>query len=303
MPGDAQQPGGRGDEGPSGLPGRSCGNGSVYSRRKRTRQREFLVSAGVYTENVQFPEIRGTSAASTVTFRRDPADDGDVFLQGVGTIPTITIDKADWLIFDYINLSNSAPAYTSLYLTNGATNNSFANASISAASLTQLSSYAIHLNGGANSANILTNLTIGGAYSGIRLEGLGSKFDSANVIQDCRISNCRYGIRADYQSDLVISGNIIESGFAGAPLSCYGIYIGSHAAAQNCSIERNRFAGTPISADIGAIYSAAANRSVLITNNFFSGLSALTGGSVNAIKFASGSGLCYFNSFWLGESE
>ncbi|MBI5058256.1 choice-of-anchor J domain-containing protein [candidate division KSB1 bacterium] len=260
----------------------------------------FDVAALTYTEAVTIPPIPGASAINAILFHRDPMEEGAALLRSAGGDPALTLNGADFVAVDGIDFEAVLPSTTSVVLTNGADRNTISGGSVRGSSQTMTTAYGLRVYGGGNDGNSFHSLAVSGAYIGVRLEGTASLADSGNVFDNGDISDCRYGLRADYQQQAAYTDNRITCGYAGATVSCAGLYIGSHTAAQVCRIERNRITGAGIVGTQYGIYSNAGTGLAEICNNFISRLTS-SGGSVFAVCLRSGAAQVDHNSICLSD--
>jgi parallel beta-helix repeat protein len=152
----------------------------------------FNVRNGTYEEQITIPEVRGTSAANTITFQSETADSTSVILTTSSSTYTIGLNGADYLRFKNITITTTATSGRVIELFSAATNNHFLN-------------------------NIIQGPNINSTSSGhaVIYSPSGSDVshkDSSNVIQNNAIIGGSYGIYFTAYSNTISNreyGNII----------------------------------------------------------------------------------------------
>lgn len=211
----------------------------------------FGVAAGqTFTEDCPVIIATGT-AANTITFAKAGVGANPV-VSPTGTTGTadagFTINGGDYLTFNGIDVtiaSGSAVEYgyyiRNASATDGAQHNSIANCKItlnrantSARGISQYNAVSATDASGTNSYNVYHKNIIENCYHGIQLTGTSSTYPDLNCVIDSNVvgastandigngSTAANGIRANYQNNITIFGNIVRNVTASS--SVYGIY-------------------------------------------------------------------------------
>ncbi|RYE17932.1 MAG: hypothetical protein EOP51_23000, partial [Sphingobacteriales bacterium] len=209
----------------------------------------FMVMPGTYTEQITIPEIFGASATSRITFMGN----GETISFGStdsNNRAVITLDGADYIIFDSLNVTSTGSSYGwGYHLTNQANYNQILNSTISTSITSTGSTHCgIVASGSSSSATssgdnanytLISGNTIIGGYYGVVFYGT-STTDRAqgnqlinNTIEDIYY----YSVYSYYQESPVISGNDISRPNRTSITTAYCIYLNYN---QDVLVEENR---------------------------------------------------------------
>ena len=212
-----------------------------------------VAASGPYTEQVEFPQIGGTSSVNTITIN---GNGNTLTFAGSAALPhTLSLNGADYITINNLNvIGTDATNALTCHLWNGADNNTFNGcvftASLSATGTIQspfsLSGTAATATGTGNSGsnNTISNCTMNGGYYGFVFSG--SVSNTGNQILNSTVSEFyTYGIYHAYCQSSIIKGNMVERPTRTNPSSGYGVYLTTSTA--NCIVDgntiRNLFGG------------------------------------------------------------
>ncbi|HRO42785.1 MAG TPA: T9SS type A sorting domain-containing protein [Flavipsychrobacter sp.] len=203
--------------------------------------------SGPYIEQVDIPQISGSSATNTITINGN----GDTLTSGgsASNYATLNLDGADFFIFKNLVIeASSTTSNFAVHLMNDANNNTFDScvivASISATSSTanavsmsgSKTSYSTAGNNGSN--NTFSNSTISGGYFGLVFYGSSASANVNNSIINCHISDFYlYGCYYLQQSGATVSNNIIERPNRTTVTTFYGVMLST--GCNNMLVEKN----------------------------------------------------------------
>jgi pectin methylesterase-like acyl-CoA thioesterase len=260
----------------------------------------LAIRSGIYSEQITVPNISGASGANTITIERSDST-GSVTLVSAAVPATMILNGARHVTIDGIDLGVSGPNYAGMLLLLNSDSNRIVNCTMSGSSFTATTACGIHTSGGGNDGNTFEQLTIGGFYYGIRLEGLQGSADYNNRVEHCTILTARCGIRTDFQNNSLIVSNLIHTGYSGAAYLCRGIYLGAQDAGNLVTADRNTLTGGQGSAGGCGIYAVSGAGTAAIQNNLISGWQISGSGSLYGILAGSGTANVSFNSLWLND--
>lgn len=242
-----------------------------------------VANSGPYNEQVEFPEILGTSATNTITINGN----GNTLTYN----STNSADRAGILLngADYFRINNLIVAPTGTYgyaihLTNNADNNIISGCTVNNL-LTNTSSFlaGIVISGSLTSAtsansecdsNTIINNTVNGGYYAITNLGKTSPASSGNTIKGNTIKDFYYyGIYTSYNDGLLIDSNDISRPNRSTVSTFYGLYMST--GLTNCTVSRNRIhntngASTTSTSQMTAIYTnsdgTVGNENMVVNN-------------------------------------
>jgi len=257
----------------------------------------FNIEPGTYKEQLLITNVRGASATNTITFQSSTLDSSDVLItfNSYSNIDNfvLQLNKADYFHFQYLSFTNNN-YYTGsriIVVANGSDNNVFNNNQL-------LSGYNFSygfITSGNNNNNIYRFNLITGINLGIYMQG--DITGTNNVIEGNVIYTRSPGISVQYQDNIIIKNNYIEStsnGFTGIDIS-------------NCKagsiITGNKiFAGNSVSNFNGISVNNSisnGNKKLIVSNNFISSASSNLSNSFIGIKIYNGSNVAvYLNSVY-----
>jgi PKD repeat protein len=177
----------------------------------------FSIADSTYKEIVAIPEIKGASAANTITFQSKSGDSSKVILNPKYTrsdsTSTLILNGADYLIFKQITIATSyyVNASVAVMLKNGANHNQFLHnrfIGINSYSSTQ-PTYLVYGFSGPGSNNIFRQNRLQRANIGIYLWGWGTyKRETGNIIEHNDLDSISaYPINVRNTDSVVISYN------------------------------------------------------------------------------------------------
>jgi nitrous oxidase accessory protein NosD len=264
--------------------------------------------AGTYQENIGVPEIDGASFADRITFQAHGRD--VVTLTAAAGDSILSLNGADYLIFDGINVTATGAANTSILLRDDADFNTFKNLTVRGRDSLSSSVRGVRIRFLSNDNNLFDGLTVAGCYYGIRNEGGGS-YDSsfALEIRHCTILNARYGVYLDNVHNALVHDNDIQPGSdADNNAHTYGIYIssleGSHVAyIYNNRIHNLRNGYHTSFPTVAAIEThPTGNAQAYIYNNFIYDF-IVPNAEIHGIHIGSGTSHIYHNSIRLNDVD
>jgi len=247
----------------------------------------FLVDTGTYNEQVRIPQINGSSAVNTITFRSASNDSTKVKLQYAATTSTnyytLQLDSADYITFKGMTIKAAGSTYGRVVeLINNATYNTLSNNIIEMPVTTSSYFYGIYDYGSASAYNKYLNNKILNGYYGIYNYGTSTAVLKKKIeITSNKILNFYYyGIYSYYQDSVKIIGNEISSNSAST--SIYGLYAGYNNNA--IKILKNKVILTTPGSQYGMyVYycSGTATARGLVANNMI----ALSGGTATSTNY------------------
>jgi len=252
-------------------------------------------------------QIPGASSTARVTFRSQSGGSRAVFAATSG-VAAMRLAGTDYVSFDRVDFAAAGSCTCAVSLSDGACSNELRNCELSGADSTSSGTAAVRVSGGC-SFNLLDRLQIGGAFTGVAMQGAeGGALDSNNVVRACAINDARYGVYISRQTGCVVSGNDIVPGSPSTvAAACYGVYVttlGSGGSAQVCGNRIHGFtdnSGSVSNRAVGVFAAAASGASVLITNNFITDFSAAGQLKINGIYLSYGENTVLHNSIRIGD--
>jgi len=180
----------------------------------------FNIEPGSYNFNFDFEEIGGASNTNTITFKAAHRD--SVSIYSASTLPTISLDGADFIHFESLTLENRNTSGIVAHMFNNADHNSFKDCNIFAVSVfPNWTCYAIAMaedptntwnQSSSGSYNTFIGNTIKGGYNGVVMTGEGPGYTSNNSFLGNTIINSQAsGILSNYQDSLEFIGNTVDS--------------------------------------------------------------------------------------------
>ncbi len=193
----------------------------------------FNVQTGTYTEQLDIPEISGTSATNTITFQSLTSVNTDVTLQFTTDATTnyvVKLNGADHFRFRNMTLlSTATTAYTRVIeMAGNAIDNQFDGNIIMGpvATASSVNTALVYSGAGLDSLSVFNNNTITNGSYGLYLSGTSTSVleNKTRVTNNTFNNQYSYAIRLYYQNAPTISGNIINGHTTNT--SYYGIYAG-----------------------------------------------------------------------------
>ncbi|MCB1060650.1 MAG: choice-of-anchor J domain-containing protein [Calditrichaeota bacterium] len=258
----------------------------------------FNVYANTYNESVSIPAIVGASETNTITFtevipNRTPPEI-------VGASPTVQINGADYITFDNIDITCSGTG-RAVEITNDADYNTFMNCAITGASVAGTSNYGAYVLGGGNDYNVFENVTVSGAYYGIRFTGTSGTPDVGNEVRYSSLMEGKYPVYLNYESDARVYGCDIQPGWNGSTTEVYGVYCTTLGSGNMCYAYDNEIHNFRTSTNSNGLYGSASTGATLVGYNNFIYDWQVTGGIVYGMRTATGSSEYYNNSVRIGD--
>jgi pectin methylesterase-like acyl-CoA thioesterase len=260
----------------------------------------FDVQPGVYPEQVTINPYPGQSASHAVAFHSAQGPQAIRLSSNLGPA-TVVLNGTRFLTFDGIDIEALAPNFVGFQLSQGADSNTLSRSHLTGPSLLATTACGVQTTGGSNDGNILTDLTVSGFYSGIRLEGTEANPDQENIIQNCVILSSHTAVGTAYQDSTILRANTIHTGYPGANTLCYGVSLGAQASGQTIILDANTLSGHEGSAGLCAIYSNTSLGIADITNNMISGWNAYGLAAAYGILVGGGHADLQFNSLWMND--
>lgn len=236
----------------------------------------FNVAPGNYNEQLSIPEITGASSVNTIQFIGDAADSLMVVLSYAQTaFPSnyvLKLDGADYLTFQNMTIQSAGAFYSKvIVLDNQASYNTFSNNHIvgPVVSFSYEDNAVISSSTSIDSYNkIINNSILNGSY-GVSFKGSSSSNEYNNLISGNLISGFYYhGIRADYQYNLELNNNELESALA-CNTYLYGIYVKYMDGSSEILGNKVNVRGTDYITGIRTDFSDGSSvNPILIANNF-----------------------------------
>jgi len=236
----------------------------------------FNVNAGTYSNQFTIPEIFGSSAANTITFKSANNDSTSVVMNYNATGATdnwiVKLNGADNIRFKNINFAPANTTYSNaVVLTNGAVNNQLiANLFTGNAGITtDLAS--VRIEDIASVDNLIMGNQFNSGSMAIMCKGNSSSALLSNItIKNNTISNFgKYGVFGEYVNKMVIEGNKIASDVTAADK--YGVFM--HYAYATVKVIRNSISLNGATNTYGILFDnchATDSTKGLIANNMVS---------------------------------
>ena len=260
----------------------------------------FEIAPGDYTEPVLIPFIPGSSPQNSVTFR--PSESRGIVTISSDTGPaSIVLDGADYVVLENLHVSATGANNEGIRLTGDADGNLISRVILSGPSLMLNTAVGVHTVGGGNDGNIVRESTVQDFYYGIRLEGTAGGVERGNRVERCTLNSSRTGIRTDYQDSTRIWSNTIRTGYDGASVVCYGVFVNFSSAGAVVFVEANRLVEGRGTAGACGVYVNSGAGSARVFNNMISGWNVSGTGTLWGILVAGGSAQVHFNSLWMND--
>jgi hypothetical protein len=189
----------------------------------------FNIASGTFNEQIDIPNITGTSAANTVTFKSAGNDSSLVTLNYSATSVidnfVVKLNGAKHIRFKHIRMIASQTSTHSrvVDITNEASHNFIENCHLISNAVNSSTSNNVYINIKSDYNQIINN-NIEGGYSSILLYGTSTNpgRSKGNIITGNQITDYYYyGINATYQDTVIIHGNYVTTGLNNV---AYGIY-------------------------------------------------------------------------------
>jgi hypothetical protein len=195
-----------------------------------------VAGSGPYNEQVEFPQIVGSSASNTITINGNGCTMS--FAGTSGSPWTISLGGMDFMTIDNMNFIGTDGTYAMVgHIWNDADNNTFSNCTFSApvggTSSIQCpfsisgSGTSPTSSGNTGDNNVAINCVMNWGYYGIAMYGLtGSPYNVNNQIISCQIKDAYlYSCYNAYQRNLVYRNNIISRPNRSNVTTTYGILL------------------------------------------------------------------------------
>lgn len=180
----------------------------------------FNISPGTYNEQVEFPEIVGTSEDATVTFQSSTGNMTDVLItyspSGSGNDYVVRLDGADWFTFQDVSIHTASTGTYGrvLAIENGADNNTVQDSWLKGNAASTTSNYRCNVYiYGNNSNNTLSgNIIEAGSYSLYVYGGGNTSRGDGLVIEDNMIEDhSYYGAYIYYYNGVEFNRNTVTN--------------------------------------------------------------------------------------------
>ncbi|MFC2101003.1 T9SS type A sorting domain-containing protein [Bacteroidota bacterium] len=182
----------------------------------------FIVASGTYTEQIEIPQIKGTSATNTITFQSAAGDSTSVTLTYAPTSSNnhiLWLNGADYITIKHLKFVSTGSTYgICLKLNNNATHNSILNnhflginpSSSSSSTYVAALIYATYGTNSWDSCNVYRNNYFNKGYCGIIDNNAGATGEHGLEITDnVFIDHSYIAISLYYLSRPVVSGNYV----------------------------------------------------------------------------------------------
>lgn len=250
----------------------------------------FNIAPNVYSGQVSFAEIPGTSANATVTFQSATGDNSSVNITAKGGLTgtdahTIQFAGADWVTFKNVTITSTGNFYaTAVDFQNGSDNNTIAGCLLRTTKAT--GSHIVRMeNCNTKNTTLLNNRMVGGGFRSIYCKAFNATPSNTSRIENLRIegntidSAGRYSIDVSYSNHTKIIdnriNNTIDNSNPATPNS-YGIYFGY---SDYAKIQRNRIKGMTQSIYLNFCRGSLGDRVEVSNNCITTGAPYSTGGS------------------------
>ncbi len=175
------------------------------------------VEPGIYNEQIELKSISGASEVNRINFCGVSDDSTQVELTYASTSGnydyTLKLTGTDYCTFKNMTIANTGSTYSRvLYVSAQAHYNYFERNQIIGTQSTSTTNYTIYMTQNSNNHNVFNGNLIKYGGSGLFTRGLSTNQEAGTIIQNNRFLNqYNYGIYAEDQYDLLISGNILSS--------------------------------------------------------------------------------------------
>lgn len=259
----------------------------------------FEAYNGTYNDTLYLGAIAGVSAANTITFRENLGQTAVITYNSGGAV--VKLVGADYTTIDGIDITATDACSRGVQIYSDADYNTIKNSVITGSSVSATTTYGVHVQSGGNDYNTFENLTVSGAYYGIRLAGATGAADVGNEVKYCVVLEGKYGLYSDYQRGGRLHDCDVQPGWTTAATEVYGLYASSQTAGDTVFFYNNRIhnirtSGTSASNGIYTVGSATR-----IYNNFVWDFQATGTGPVYGIRVYGGNPEIYFNSVLIGD--
>jgi hypothetical protein len=262
----------------------------------------FDVYGTTYNDQMVMGPITGASSTNTITFQEHVgALDEPVKITASSGTAVVTLNGADYVTFDGIDIEATGTCTNALYIYNGADYNAIKNCAVTGANVSSTSYRGIYVWGGGNDYNTFDNLTMSGGGYGIDLYAASGAVDVGNEVKDCSITEGIYGVRTQYQRGGRVHDCDIQPGWAGAATAVYGLYVTSQTALDTVFCYNNKVHNIRTSGTYAAtgIYTVA--NPARIYNNFVYDFQSTGTGPVYGLYAYGGASEFYFNNVYIGD--
>ncbi|MBU1984290.1 hypothetical protein KJ815_07765 [bacterium] len=259
---------------------------------------------GTYVENVEIGPIPGASFADRVIFQaHEGALDDIVTLTASGGTEVLYINGADYVTFDGIDVVATGSVNVSVLIDNDADYVTLRNMVVTGRDSTSTSIRGVKLTFNGNDNCVCDNLTVTGAFYGLRNES-GSGGSDNWEIMNCTVSGASYCVYLDDASGRVHDNDFQPHGYAST--SAYGVYISFLTADDTVHVYNNRFhnfrhTSTTDFATVAGVYSTCGTTSyAYVYNNFFYDWQT-NGPDIFGIRTTTGNTFVYNNSIRMND--
>ncbi|MBU1984162.1 right-handed parallel beta-helix repeat-containing protein, partial [bacterium] len=263
------------------------------------------IAGGILAGPIVFPAIPGASLTSPVTFTRaDTASTVTVTCSSPTDTAAVVFDNAAYLTLDGLNVVAGGGAVRhAVVIQRGSHHNTIRGGEIRGRGATVANSSCVCVYGAGTNDNILEDLPVRGAISGIRLECPAGESAHGNTVRDCTFDSVRYGVRIVRQANCHVTGNDIDPN-AGSFDEVDGIWVGTTMPGDTVHIHGNQIdkvttAGVyAVGIRVKTDSSAAVVR---IYNNFLFDFRSTGSAQTRAIFISSGNVDVVSNSILIGD--
>ncbi|MFC1731204.1 right-handed parallel beta-helix repeat-containing protein, partial [candidate division KSB1 bacterium] len=193
----------------------------------------FEADSGSYTEQLDIPNILGTSAVNTVTFTSATGDSTDVVLNYTSTSSSVNFvvrfNGSSFIRFTNMTIHSNSTSYPGLVeLQNGASYNEVSHCVLESAQNSTSYARGVYNYGPSNRGNYFNNNRILNCYYGVYAYGGGTtSLQESNIYEGNEITGYYYyGMYLYYQDSVIVTGNYIKNGTSSIayPRGIYAYY-------------------------------------------------------------------------------
>ncbi|MCB9358143.1 MAG: right-handed parallel beta-helix repeat-containing protein [Calditrichaeota bacterium] len=260
----------------------------------------FDIAQGEYAEHIVLTPFPGMSEQNVVMLRKNPSHSGTVRVTTDDEEPVVRLSGAMHVQLENLILNSGDLARETVLITSGASHNVLRGCTIQSASLNDVTASCVAMGSGCHD-NLIENCVLTSCYHGIKAEGGSTSSDTGNVIRQCVLENVRTGIYVSRQHGMVIEQCQISAGYAGAPGPCYGIRVATQFASDTVFVRRNKLFGGSSTGAQYTLRNESVSGTVVAVNNWIGDYDSTGTGSVTALSCVSGATLFWHNSVDIGE--
>lgn len=188
----------------------------------------FNVYGTDYEERLEFiGPITGAGSGSRVSFL-DASGTARILDSSATTssIPVILLSGASYITWDGIDIWASVETDIGVTLTGGASENIIKNATITSHLGTSVS-HPVRMLSTGNNNNLFQNLDCVAGNSGLHMTSSADAGCTGNIIENCRISQVKFGVYVSHQANMIIRNNDIQLNWPGNTATSWGLDVGS----------------------------------------------------------------------------